>query len=67
MPERSIKFHQTAVLCLSKLKWLENYKACSFFKKGAIKNEHRPQQVWRRIKAIHLKSLDMRFSMSGEW
>jgi len=67
MPERSERFEEISVASVFKLKYLERFKSYFALKKGAIKNEQKPEQAWKRIKEFKIKDLDISFSMSGEW
>ena len=67
MSERSEKLHDVTLASIMKLKWLENLKSYEALKRGAIRNDHKHEEFWSRIKEFKIKYLDLAFSVSGEW
>jgi len=67
MPERSDKFGAALSDSLFRLKWLEHYKSYVTLKKGAFRNESDEFQYYKKAKQSQLKTLELTFSVAGEW
>jgi len=55
------------IACISKLKFLEEWKSYSVSKKGALRNEFEHDKDLAMFKRTKIKNLELGFCVSGEW
>ncbi len=53
-------------MCVTRLKWLRNYKYYVSLQKGTMQSEF-DQQIFKHMKKNNVENIELCFAFSGEW